>query len=71
MPVPAVIERVRAEFIEMPGLQLTRNQVRRFCGIEESVVQDVLDSLVAAGFLQINTRGCYMRTGGVPTVIAA
>ncbi len=71
MQLPDVIERVRGEFIEMPGLQLTRNEVRRFCGIDEALVQHVLDSLVAARFLQINARGCYLRTGDVPTVIAA
>jgi hypothetical protein len=57
MQSPQLIERVRAEFVEMPGLCLTHDQVRRFCGIDPALVQHVLD----ARFLYVNARGCYVR----------
>jgi hypothetical protein len=56
-----VIECVRAEFLEMPCLSLTPDQVRRFCGIEDELVQHVLETLVEAQFLYLNARGCYAR----------
>jgi hypothetical protein len=61
-----VIERVRAEFLEMPCLSLTQDQVRRFCGIEDVLVQHVLNALVETRFLYVNARGCYVRVTDVP-----
>jgi hypothetical protein len=39
----AVTERLRAEFMEMPGLRLTSEQVQLLCGVERMVCQMVLD----------------------------
>jgi hypothetical protein len=61
MQYPSLIERVRAEFVEMPGLSLTPDQVRRLFGIEPALVQHVLGALVEAQFLCVNARGCYVR----------
>jgi len=55
------IERLRAEFIEMPGLRLTAKQVQRLCGVEETLCQAVLDALVDARFLCLED-GIYGRT---------
>lgn len=57
----AVLERLRAEFMEMPGLRLTREQVQRLCGVEERVCQVVLDALVDAKFLCLKSDGVYGR----------
>ena len=48
--VQAVVERVRAEFTEMPGLHLTQEQVQRLCGIEKTMCTLVLDALVKESF---------------------
>ena len=55
------IERLRAEFLEMPGLRLTMRQVQRLCGIDGAVCQGVLDALVACRFLRVNADGTYCR----------
>ena len=49
-PAERLLERVRAEYLEMPGLRLRREQVQRLCGIERTVCQMVLDSLAPKSF---------------------
>ena len=56
-----VIQRVRAEFVEMPGMRLSTEQVQRLCGIERNVCRMVLETLVDARFLCINPDGRYGR----------
>jgi hypothetical protein len=57
------IERLRAEFLEMPGLRLNIAQVRRLCGVDEILCQNVLDALVDVKFLRVNVDGTYARLG--------
>jgi hypothetical protein len=54
-------DRVRAEFVEMPGLRLTVEQVQRLCGIERTICELLLDSLVKANFLCLKPDGHYAR----------
>lgn len=61
MPQKALLERIRAEFLEMPGLQLTVEQAGRLCGLREPVCQAVLDGLVDAKFLCRKSTGVYVR----------
>jgi hypothetical protein len=56
-----VTERVRAEFLEMPGMRLTAVQVQRLCGVEQEMSELVLESLVAAKFLCRKADGAYGR----------
>jgi hypothetical protein len=56
-----ITERVRAEYLEMPGLQLTLEQTRRLCGIEHTVCKIVLDALVDEQFLRVKSDGTYAR----------
>jgi hypothetical protein len=56
-----VLSRLRAEFLEMPGLRLKSEQVQRLCGIERTICQLVLDSLVDAKFLCVKSDGAYAR----------
>ena len=56
-----VIHRVRAEYLEMPGLRLKAEQVQRLCGIERSVCRIVLETLVDAKFLCVKVDGRYAR----------
>jgi hypothetical protein len=55
------LTRLRAEYLEMPGLQLTRGQVQRLCGLERAVCERVLDTLVDMGFLYLKANGTYAR----------
>jgi predicted transcriptional regulator of viral defense system len=53
--------RVRAEYLEMPGLCLTVDQARRLWGLDAADCHAVLHRLVAQGFLTRSTRGMYLR----------
>ena len=41
-PNQDVLERLRAEYLEMPGLRLKVEQVQRLCGIERMMCKAVL-----------------------------
>jgi hypothetical protein len=56
-----LVQRLRAEFLEMPGLRLTIIQARRLCGIDAGLCEAVLDALVDVKFLRRNRDGTYSR----------
>jgi hypothetical protein len=56
-----LLNRLRAEFLEMPGMHLKPEQVQRLCGVERGLCQTVLDSLVDAKFLCVSADGQYAR----------
>ena len=47
-----VIERVRGEFNEMPGLRLTPEQAARLWGLDTRSCSEVLRVLVSSSFLR-------------------
>jgi hypothetical protein len=55
------VERIRAEFLEMPGMKLRVEQVQRLCGIDASMCKAVMDALVKAQFLSLKSDGTYLR----------
>lgn len=55
------LSRIRGEFLEMPGLQLTVPQAARFWGMDPSSCRPCLDALVDSGFLVRNAGGVYAR----------
>ena len=55
------LERIRAEYLEMPGLHLTGPQVERLCGLEHAGCQIALDALVETRFLRVKPDGAYAR----------
>ncbi len=59
-------QRVRAEYLEMPGLRLTEAQAARLLGLELHVCTKVLATLVADGFLGRTRDGRFMRRGVCP-----
>ncbi len=59
-------QRVRGEYLEMPGLRLTPAQAARLLGLEPQVCCDVLAILVAEGFLGRTQDGCFVRRGACP-----
>ncbi len=62
-PTKRILERIRGEFLEMPGLRLKLEQVQRLCGVEQTVCKRVLDSLVEGEFLCVKPDGAYARRG--------
>jgi hypothetical protein len=44
--------RVRKEFLEMPGMQISLSQMTRLCGLEPSTCRAVVDVLVGSAFLR-------------------
>ena len=61
MRLTALLDRVRAEYLEMPGLQITLDQAQRLCGLERALCKTVLDALVDAKFLCVKSDGAYAR----------
>jgi hypothetical protein len=61
MPHTALLTRIRAEYLEMPGLSLTSEQVQRLCGADRLLCQRVLDMLVDVKFLCAKPNGTYAR----------
>jgi hypothetical protein len=57
---PDWLHLVKAEYLEMPGLQLTKPQVRRLWGLNDQVCHDVLEQLVAMQFLRRTAREMYV-----------
>jgi hypothetical protein len=62
----ALLTRIRAEFLEMPGLRLTREQAQRLWGVERAVCQQLLDALVETQFLCARPDGIYRRGSDGP-----
>ena len=50
-PVNHLLNRVRSEFIEMPGLRLRIDQAQRLWNLDRAICETVLLSLVEAKFL--------------------
>ena len=55
------IQRVRAEFTEMPGLRLTLAQARRLFALRTDICERVLNTLAAAGVVVRAPDGRYSR----------
>jgi len=58
-----LLERVRAEFAEMPGLVLTIPEAVRLLGLPADVAASLLSELCSNGFLQPPREGRYRRNG--------
>ena len=56
-----MVRRVRAEFLEMPGLRLTFAQAMRLWDLSENECQRVIDALIAVCFLQKTPTGEVVR----------
>lgn len=58
-----ILNRLRGEFREMPGMRLTLEQVQRLCGIEPPLCKLALQALVEAKFLRLGSDGAYVMYG--------
>src|SRR5688500_6148823 len=63
MSFTAVTDRVRSEFLEMPGMQLTLSQATRLWNLGADDCRHVLDFLVDTGFLMWTPQRTVIRTG--------
>ena len=58
------VERVRGEFLEMPGLRLTVPQAARLWGLDVPSCEAVLAVLVRSSFLRWTPSGAVTRAEG-------
>jgi hypothetical protein len=65
-PATPSLTRIRAEYLEMPGLALTLVQAARLWGCDCAVVEPLLRSLVDSGFLWRTENGQYVRRADSP-----
>jgi hypothetical protein len=68
MNFATLVDRVRADFVEMPGLELTLPQAVRLWNVGVDDCQHVLDALTDAGFLRWTPRRTVIRTGRAPSM---
>jgi ribose/xylose/arabinose/galactoside ABC-type transport system permease subunit len=64
MSIDTLITRVRSEYIELPGLQLTPGQAQRLWALERAQCDTILAALVEAAFLRRTRHGSYVRATG-------
>ena len=53
--------RIRAEYLEVPGLNLTRPQAKRLWALDDATCDRLLQSLIDIRFLRCTTQGLYVR----------
>jgi hypothetical protein len=57
----APLERIRREYLEMPGLRLTDGQAQRLCGMDAAALEPAIRQLLADRFLCRTPAGAYAR----------
>lgn len=58
---------IRGEFLEIPGLRLTRTQIQQLWGLRPDICTTVLEALLDHRFLQLTADGHYVhRSFGEP-----
>jgi hypothetical protein len=55
------LQLIRAEYLESPGLSLTKQQVERLWGLDAVTSEALLAALVDANFLRRTERDAYVR----------
>ena len=56
-----LVERIRAEYLEQPGLRLTEAQASRLWRLDAPTTRHALNTLTGAEFLQRSEDGRYAR----------
>ena len=54
------VQVIRSEYLEMPGLSLTKPQAQRLWGLDAETCDALIDQMVSARFLR-RTGACYVR----------
>jgi hypothetical protein len=60
--IPDWLCRIRAEYREVPGLNLTRQQAKRLWGLDDVTCDSLLAALVDTRFLRLTASGTYVLT---------
>ena len=63
IPVQQVARAIHGDYLDMPGLSLTREQVQRLYSLDALTSESVLAALVDLRFLTRTGAGRYVRTG--------
>ena len=58
-PAEELLRRIRGEYLEMPGLCLTRAQASRLWGLDNATCQRLLRALLDARFLRLTRDGRF------------
>jgi hypothetical protein len=58
-----LVNRIRMEYLEMPGLALTSGQARRMWNLDPALCDAVLSTLVREEFLSETRNGAFLRRG--------
>ena len=56
-----LLNRIRSEYLEMPGLRLKREQARRLWGLDDQTCVELLERLIDEKFLCCKADGSYAR----------
>jgi hypothetical protein len=59
IPTAALVNRIKAEYLELPGLHLTPWQAQRLWGLDQVQCEAVLEVLVETAFLRKTKGGAY------------
>ena len=62
VPSEDVLQRVRAEYLEMSSLRLTPSQAQRLFGLEPRVCGAVLEALLTEHFLTRTSAGLFVQS---------
>ena len=62
-PPEQVLQRVRAEYDDLPSLRLTPSQAQRQFGLEPRACAALLDTLLNENFLTRTSDGVFVRAG--------
>jgi hypothetical protein len=60
-PITDWVQLIRAEYLEIPGLSLTKRQAQRLWGLDLVTSEAVLAALVDVKFLRRTCRDAYVR----------
>jgi len=57
----AIVRRIKAEYLEMPGLKLTEEQAERLWNLSRPMCEGFLEALVDSHFLLRTRDGAFVR----------
>jgi len=63
--VTDLLQVIRAEYLEIPGLHLTRAQAQRLWALDTTTCDAMLSALVNARFLRRTPRDAYVLAGSL------
>ena len=56
-----LVDRIRAEYAEMPGLSITLPQAQRLWAVDRATCEEILSRLTSRGELRRTTKGRFVR----------